>query len=118
MTLCLFFWQKLWPDTAKFWRGYADLKILFHCLWERRIEKRCNTADSSIHITWTSQVVLVIKNPPANAGDTGDAGLIPVFGRSPGEGNGHPLQYCCLVNSMERGAWWATVHGLQRVGHD
>ena len=105
MTLCLFFWQKLWPDTAKFWLGYADLKILLHCLWECRIQKWCNTAESSIHITWTSQVVPVIKNPPANAGDTGHAGLIPALGRYLGEGNGNPLHYCCLVNSMERGAW-------------
>ena len=40
------------------------------------------------------------------------------IGRSPGEGNGYPLQYSCLKNSMDRGAWWATVHGLQRVRHD
>ena len=46
--------------------------------------------------------VSVVKNPPANAGD---AGLIPGLGRSPGEGNGNPLQYCCLGNPMDRGAW-------------
>ena len=49
----------------------------------------------------------VVKNPPANAGD---ASLIPGSGRSPGEGNGNPLQYSCLENSMDKGAWWATVH--------
>ena len=48
----------------------------------------------------------------------GDQGSIPGSGRSPGEGNGYPLQYSCLENSMDRGAWRATVHGLQRVGHD
>ena len=47
-----------------------------------------------------SQVALVVKNPPANAGDIKDAGLIPGLGRSPGEGNGKPLQYCCLENPM------------------
>ena len=47
-----------------------------------------------------------------------DPGSIPRLGRSPGEGNGYPLQYSCLENSMDRGAWWATVMGLQRVGHD
>ena len=47
-----------------------------------------------------------------------DLGLIPGLGRSPGEGNGNPLQYSCLENSMDRGAWQATVHELQRVGHD
>ena len=56
------------------------------------------------------------KNLPANAGDTGDAGSVPGLGRYPGEGNGNPLQYSCLENSMDRGTWWATVNGLQRVG--
>ena len=48
----------------------------------------------------------------------GDLGLIPGLGRSPGEGNGNPLQYSCLENPMDRGAWWATVHGVARVRHD
>ena len=52
-----------------------------------------------------------------SACNAGDPGSIPGSGRSPGEGNGNPLQYFCLQNSMDRGAWWATVHGLQRVGH-
>ena len=55
---------------------------------------------------------LVVNNLPANAGDTGDAGLNPGLGRSPGEGNGNALQYSCWVNSMDRGAWWDTVHGV------
>ena len=46
-----------------------------------------------------------------NAVGTGDAGLIPGLGRSLGGGNGNPLQYCCLRNLMDRGAWWATAHG-------
>ena len=46
-----------------------------------------------------------------------DPGLIPVLGRSPGEAHGYPLQYSCLENSMDRGAWWATVYGVKRVGH-
>ena len=50
------------------------------------------------------------KELPANAGDVRDSGLIPGLGRSPGEGNGNPLQYSCLENPMDRGAWWATVH--------
>ena len=58
----------------------------------------------------TSQVVLVVKNPPANAGDVRDSGLIPGSGRSAGEGNGNPFQYSCLGNPMDRGAWQATVH--------
>ena len=55
-----------------------------------------------------------IKNPPANAGDLGDPGSTPGSGRSPGEGNGNPLQYSCLENSMGRGAWWAIVHGVAK----
>ena len=58
-----------------------------------------------------SQVVLVVKNLPADAGDTGDAGLIPGSERSPGAGNDYPLQYSCLENPMDRGTWWVTVHG-------
>jgi len=52
----------------------------------------------------------VVKNVPTNAGDARDAGLIPGSGRSLGRGHGNPLQYSCLENSMDRGAWWATVH--------
>ena len=65
-----------------------------------------------------TKVVLVVKNPPANAGDTRNTGSIPGSGRSPGEGNGNPLQYSCLENSMDRGAKWATVHWVARVRHD
>ena len=53
-----------------------------------------------------------------SACNAGDLALIPGSGRSPGEGNGNPLQYSCLENPMDRGAQWATVYGLQRVGHD
>ena len=56
-------------------------------------------------------MVQLIKSLPANAGDTRDAGSIPEWGRSPGRRNGSPLQYSCLENSMERGAWQVTVHG-------
>ena len=55
-----------------------------------------------------SQVVLVVKNPPANAGDIRDSSLIPGWGRSPGGGNGNPLQYSCLENPRDRGARRAT----------
>ena len=54
----------------------------------------------------------MVKNPPDNSGYTGDASSIPGSGRSPAEGNGNPLQYSCLENSMDRGAWQATVHGI------
>ena len=54
----------------------------------------------------------MVKNPPANAGEERDAGSIPGQGRSPGEGNGSPLQYSCLENPMDKGACWATFHGV------
>ena len=57
----------------------------------------------------------MIKNPPANAGEARNAGLIPESGRSPGEGNGNPLQYCCLENPVDREAWQATFHEVNKV---
>ena len=59
-----------------------------------------------------SQVALVVKNLPANAGDIEDAGSIPGLGRLPGGGHGYPLQYSGLENLLDRGAWLATVHGV------
>ena len=56
----------------------------------------------------------VVKNLPTSAEDARDVGLIPGSGRSPGEGNGNPLQNSCLENPMDRGAWWATVHGVAK----
>ena len=61
-----------------------------------------------------SQVALVVKNPPANAGDIRDSGSIPGSGRFPGEGHDNPLQYSCLENPMDRGALWAMVHGVTK----
>ena len=55
-----------------------------------------------------------IKNPPANAEDVGS---VPGLGRSPGEGNGNTFQFSCLGSSMDRGALWATLHGVAKVGH-
>ena len=59
-----------------------------------------------------SQVVPVVKDPPANSGDVRDVGSIPGSGRSPGGGHGNPPQYSCLGNPMDRGAWRAAVHGV------
>ena len=76
------------------------------CVWKYRKDT----------VTFNSVILImgfpgdsVVKNLPANAGDMG---LSPGLGRSPGEGNGNPLQYSCLGNPMDRGAWWATVHGV------
>ena len=64
--------------------------------------------------TWASQVVLVVKNLPANAEDIRDADLIPGLGRFPGGGHGNPLQYSCLENLLDRGAWQATVQWITK----
>ena len=56
---------------------------------------------------------MVVENLPANAGDRRDSGLIPGMGQFPGGGNGNPLQCSCLGNLMDRGDWWATVHGIE-----
>ena len=68
----------------------------------------------SCRYIWVSQVVLVIKNTPANAGNIGDAVLIPGLGRSPGGGHGYPFQYSCLENPMDRGAWQSMVHRVAK----
>ena len=79
---------------------------------------------SETHLTYTyiqihthtqaSQMVLVVQNLPADAGDIRDTGSVPGLGRSPGEGNDNPLQYSCLENSMDRGVWRAIVHGVAK----
>ena len=61
-----------------------------------------------------SQTALVLKNLPASAGDIRDVVSVPGGRRCPGEGNGNPLQYSCLENPMDRGVWWAMVHGVTK----
>ena len=61
-----------------------------------------------------SKVVQLVKNQPASTGEERDVGLIPRLGKIPGVGNGNPLQYSCLENSMDTGAWRATVHGVTK----
>ena len=63
---------------------------------------------------WASQVMLVVNNPPANAGDIRDAGSTPGSGRSPGGRHGNPFQYSCLENPRDRGLWWALVHRVTK----
>ena len=66
--------------------------------------------EDTIQLMELGQVELVVKNSPANAGDLRDVGSIPVLGRSPGGGHGNPLQYSCLKNPRDTGAWRAPVH--------
>ena len=81
--------------------SYIDLNILL--LRDLLIHRQ--------HVTRGFSGCTVVKDPLADAGDTRDKGLIPESGRSPGEGDGNPLQDPCLENSVDRGAWQATVHG-------
>ena len=71
----------------------------------------CNHLDL---LVGASQVLLVLKNLPANAGDIRDADSMPGSGRAPGGEHGNPLKYFCLENPMDRGAWWATVHRIAK----
>jgi len=69
---------------------------------------------SSNHMVGASQMVLLVKNPPAKAADIRDTRSIPGLGRSPGGGNGNPLRYSCLENPMDREAWQDTVHRVTK----
>ena len=72
----------------------------------------------NMHIQRALQVGLMVRNLPAIAGDISNTCSIPGLERSPGEGNGNLLQYSCLENPTDRGAWWATVQSVQRVRHN
>ena len=84
----------------------------YHSKKKNSLSFSCHTHNSLDFIPATPHSGAVVKNLPANAGNTGEVGSIPGWGRSPGEGHGTPLQYSCLENPMDRGAWWATVCGV------
>ena len=105
------------------WEGshWALVSVLNSSRWTVNAKKpeqwvQLKVALAELRNFWLrpSKVALVVKNLPANAGDTRDVGSISGSGKSPGEGNGNPLQYSCLENPMDRGAWWATVHKVAR----
>ena len=109
LTLLLFFHL-----YNSYWIAGLFLHVVIRNVWVQAIVWAC------FHFSWvklsrsriagsykSSQVALVVKNPPANAGDSGNAGSIPGSGRSPGEGHGNPLQFSCLENPTDRGAWRA-----------
>ena len=97
-------WQRHTPLPLSL--GYAQVSSCPHSL-------PCQFHSIS-DFKWASQVAQVVKNPPANGRDTRDMSSIPGLGRSPGGGHGNPLQYSCLENPMDRGAWRATVHGVTK----
>ena len=93
---------------------YLNLALISECLSKIRIWPnfiyRCLIGD----VCSSGESILFMLYLPDNAGGIGDVGSVPGSGRSPGEGNGNPLQYSCLENFMDRGAWLATVHGVTR----
>ena len=98
-------------------RQYSGLENSMNSIVHGITKSRTRPSNfTSLHFTQKgdSQVALVVKNPLVNAGDIRDAGSIPGSGRSPGGEHDNPLQYSCLENPMDRGAWWATVHGVTK----
>ena len=117
------FWPRDWTQVSctagRFFTIWVTREYNLGVLFESRHAHRKSTIYKHSPDLWTIyipcicqgiQVAVVIKNLPANAGDIRDIALIPGSGRSPGEGHGNPLQYSCLENPMDRGAWWATGH--------
>ena len=107
--------QRIFP-TQELNLGLLNCRHILYSLSHQGSPHPINLEISSClinHVThiWASQVAHVLKNPPANAGGVG---LILESGRSPGEGNGNPLQYSCMKNPVDRRAWWATVHGVAK----
>ena len=85
--------------------------LSLYCLFQPNFIGLCLRAGAS-------QVELVVKNPPGNAGEVRDVGLIPGSGRSTGGGNGNLVQYSCLENPMDRDAWQAVVYSVTKSRHD
>ena len=90
--------------------------VLFWLIWGVLLFLHMNCCEKIMvrNVHWASKVVLVVKNPLVNAGDARDVGSVPKEGRFPEIGNGNTLQYSCLENSIDRGAWQATVHGAAK----
>ena len=103
------FWPPL-PILPTFYPRQLSICSLYQWVW--RLFRAGGEAVWFLTSFLASQVGLVIN--PLKAGNARDVGLIPVLGRSPGVGNGNPLQCSCLENSMDRGTWWATGHGVAK----
>ena len=94
---------------------YFCSSLWFLCNFQQRGSWFSSASDTTHIQVRASQVALMVKNSPANARDTRDMGLIPGSGVCPGGGNGNPLQYSCLENHMDRGAWQAMVHSVTQI---
>ena len=103
-------WTWVWVNSgSRWWTGRPGV---LQSMGLQRIGHNWDTELNWMVIFRASQVMLVVKNPPANAGDARDVGSIPGSERSSERGNGNLFQYSCLENPMDRGNWWDTVHGV------
>ena len=108
ITIPLWFWFLYpWNKIQEYYYNWLGYCCKIFSLWLSKFIIR-------YYVARASQVVLVVEYPSVNAGDIRDSGLVPRMGRSLGGGHGNPLQYSCLENPMDRGAWWATVHGITK----
>ena len=102
----------IWQARRVNFKNWIQKYVVFRCI---KLYALKNVHNWLVMPAWrASQVAPVVKNLPANAGDIRDSGLIPGLERSPGGGNGNPLQYSCLENPMDRGAWQATVYRVAK----
>ena len=120
-------WRREWQPTPVFLPGelHGQRSLVGYSPWDHKESDTTERLTLSLHFNslhllpvGCSQTVTGLSRDTRGGSFLGDMGLIPGRGRSPGVGNGNPLQYTCLENSMDRGAWWATVHGSQGVRHD
>ena len=115
---CFLFIGKLWVKSNRLViPSNSLLEVVYVCLYTKPWHSE-NTSAIYILLLWIPSSYGIIRGFPGSsevkvsACNVGDPGSIPGSGRSPGEGNGNPLQYSCLENPMDRGTWWATVHGV------
>ena len=94
---------------------YKQISIYLGCPFGMLARSEVGYKMLICQLQWRSQVARVVKNPPARARDLRDTGSIPGSGRSPGEGNGNPLQSSCLENPRDGGAWWAAIYGVTQI---
>ena len=98
--------------------GEVPFRLNIFCYFPILFGKMNIPIETTYQIPWGFPGGSVVKNPPANAGDMGDSIPFTGSGRSPREGSGNPTQDSCLEDPMDRGVWWAAVHGVARVGDD
>ena len=101
------------------WSGTKIVHAAWHTRKTKKEKKKCPVENLPLIVVQKLEGFPVVltsgKEPICNAGDIRAASSIPGLGRSPGEGDGNPLQYSCLENSIDRGAWWATVYGVAKI---